>query len=304
MLRIFTTFLTLFAASQAGAVDAGLTSNNLKQVSFVEDTGDVQRISSAKSLRTYSQKIPAIACFLHLGINVSDNRALLEKARAGFDRKLSALRNGDADMGIIGGEERKKTLVRIDNVDAFWSMMNGAVDALISDSTDMSAVAQVKGSYIEFFELTDLLVTEVSGQYANPSVLDKSQAMRLNVVGRSATMTQKIAKNACMIAVYPEDDVFKERLSEAAGIYELSLTALLNGMPELGIQPAPTPEIADALVGLQSDWADMKYKIETLLSGEALSDDAKGELFKLVLKDMAKIDELVVAYEEYADYDY
>lgn len=296
-LVVFVSSSGLWASEGAGEVPV--------LASFAEDTtGDVARIGAAKTLRTFSQKIPTIACFLYNGIDVSENRERLEAAGYTFERKLSALRDGDDDLGIIGGETRRKTLARLDQVDELWSEMEGAVTKLIAAPEDASALALVKGRNIEFFEVTDLLVTEVSGQYANPSILDKGQALRLNIVSRTSAMTQKIAKNICMSVTYPDAPEFKERLQDAAGIYAASLTALRHGMPEMGIQAAPTPEIEVELDRLVESWGALKPDVDAVLQGEILSGDAKADFFTKIVVDMGAIEELMFAYKEYAKYDY
>lgn len=275
------------------------------QVSFVEDeTGDVARIGAAKTLRTFSQKIPTIACFLHNGIDVEENRRLLVGARDKFQLKLSALRDGNAEMGIVGGETRRKTIARIDDVASLWSEIDTAVTTLIESPEDQSAAGLVKGRNVDFFDVTHILVTEVSGQYSNPAIIDKAQALRLNIVSRTATMTQKIAKNVCMSVTYPDAPEFKERLQEAANIYGASLSALRNGMPEMGLQAAPTPEIDAELGTLLASWSDLKPGVDAVLAGQSMAPDAKSELFARIVVDMNKIEALMFAYKDYAKYDY
>lgn len=289
----------------AGAAHAGeKTPSNVEFLStFAEDTGDVVRIESAEYLRTYSQEVAAAACFLYNDIDPTLSRELLREARKGFDLRVDALLNGNPALGIIGGEERRKTIVKIEEVAAMWQDMAAAVDALLADNGDAAAVGVIKAQNMALFEKTDILVTEVEAQYSNPSVLTQANALVLEIVGRQAMMTQKIAKNACKVFTGVGTDEVIAELQSSKQIYEISLDALLNGMPELGIQPAPTAEIADALIRVQSDWKTVRPIMDRLVEGEAVDRDTQVFLFKHMVEEMVRLEDISHAFVEFSRYD-
>lgn len=265
---------------------------------------DVLRINSAKVVRTYSQKIPALGCFLYNQIDPAANAEILSAADADVVRRLVALRDGDADLGILQPEKRRKTLERIARVDEIWQDISAAVATLVDNPADETAIKTLKGRNLELFEVSDLLVTEISGQYANAQVMDKANAMRLNVVGRAAATTQKIAKNVCMAVTYPDEEIYSERLTETAQIFENSLKALRNGLPELGIQPAPTPEIAEMLDVALKNWSDIRPEVDLVIAERSMTGDDKLALFRQLKADMMLLDEIALAYKAYAQYAY
>ena len=293
----------LAIGSQANADEKTVSDVELV-ATFAEDTGDVVRIESAEYLRTYSQEVAAAACYLYNDIDASLSRELLIEARQGFDKKWNALMNGDETLGIIGGEQRKKTIVKLESVNAVWSDMAQAVDALTANPSDSAAVNIIKSTNMELFELTDLLVTEVSAQYSNPSVLVQADALKLELVGRQAMMSQKIAKDACKIFTGNESPEIKENLSTSKAIYEATLGALLNGMPELGIQPAPTPEIASALETIQADWSSVRPILDTLVAGGMVERDQQVYLFKHLVEEMVRLEDLSHSYVDHYEYNY
>lgn len=292
----------LLAASQVMA--ANIDAKVVPAATFAEDTGDVIRIEAAEYLRIYSQEVAAAACFLYNDIDATLSRELLIESRAGFDKKLNALYNGDPSLGIIGGEKRRKTIAKLDTVAAVWTDMAAAVDALILDGSDQSAVTLIKNTNMELFELTDILVTAVSAEYSNPSVIVQADALKLDIVGRQAMMTQKIAKDACKIFTGNTAAFLKDNLKRSMSIYEASLDALLNGMPSLGIQPAPTPEIASALESIKADWTGTRPILDTLVSGEAVSKDQQVYLFKHMVEEMVRLEDLSHAYVDHSKYNY
>lgn len=289
-----------FAGTAAFASDAELVPAS----TFAEDTGDVVRIESAEYLRTYSQEVAAAACFLYNDIDPVFSRDLLKEARDGFDLRWNALMNGDTSLGVIGGEARRKTQVKLSAVGEVWREMATAVDTLMADPSNSDAVDHIKANNLKLFDLTDLLVTHVSAQYSDPSILMQVDALKLEIVGRQAMMTQKIAKDACKIFTGDDRQVLKDNLSRSMGIYEASLDALLNGLPELGILPAPTPEIAKALEAIQADWRETRPVLDTLVSGETIDRDTQVFLFKHMVEEMVRLEDLSHSYVEFSRYSY
>ncbi|MEM7718256.1 MAG: type IV pili methyl-accepting chemotaxis transducer N-terminal domain-containing protein [Pseudomonadota bacterium] len=295
--------LSLSSGAFATSVMAG-EAEVIPASTFAEDTGDVLRIEAAEYLRIYSQEVAAAACFLYNDIDPSLSRELLIESRKGFDKKWNALVSGDETLGIIGGEKRRKTIAKLENVGAVWSGMATAVDALIADATDSNAVNVIKSTNMELFELTDILVTEVSAEYSNPSVIVQADVLKLEIVGRQAMMTQKIAKDACKIFTGNTDQVLKENLTRSMAIYDASLDALLNGMPSLGLQPAPTPEIAASLESIKADWSGTRPILDALVTGATVSDDQKVYLFKHMVEEMVRLEELSHAYVDHSQHNY
>ena len=204
----------------------------------------------------------------------------------------------------MNAEDRQKTLERISTTDEIWKDVSEAVTVLLEDPSNEAAIAALKGRNKELFEVTDLLVTEISGQYANPNTIDKSNAWRMNIVSRASATTQKIAKNLCMAVTYPDDPQFTADLADAAQVYETSLRALRDGMPELGVKAAPTPEIAAKLDDALNSWNRQKPGVDTIIETQTASKDAKRTLFAGMLENMEIMQDVALAYKDYAKYDH
>ena len=304
MNRIFFFACTIAFAGQAYAASDQTTNLGATPASFAEDTGEVIRIESAEYLRTYTQEVAAAACYLYNGIDNTLSSELLQEARDGFDLKLDALINGNEALGIIGGEQRRKTLVKLEKLKAEWADMAAATDALLADPTNSDAVNVIKARNMELFHMTDILVSDIEAQYANPAIIVQANVLLLEIVGRQAMMTQKIAKDACKIFTGNDSQEIKDLLKGSVSIYEASLDALLNGLPELGIQPAPTPEIAQRLQDVQSDWATVRPIVDTLTSGGSVDVETQKYLFKHMVEEMVRLDELSHAYAAHSKHLY
>lgn len=272
-------------------------------VSYAEDTGSAERIESGEYLRTYSQEIAAAACFLYNGVEVDLSQELLTEAREGFDLHLDALMNGNEDLGIIGGERRRKTFVKLQAIGEKWTPMAEAVDRLLEAHDDPVSIATIKSENLVLLDMTDILVSDLEGQYADPAELLQVDVLMLEVVGRQAMMTQKIAKNACKIWSGNDSAEVRDDLTESVSIYEVSLNALLHGMPEVGLLPAPTEEIASDLSHLLTDWSEIRPTVDSVMSGSVERDELIS-LFRHMADEMHKLEELAHKYVVFSKHEY
>ena len=273
-------------------------------VSFAEDTGEVARIESAEYLRTYTQEVASAACFLYNDIDTGLSSELLRESRVGFEKRLNALIHGNEELGIIGGEQRRKTALKLTKIGEEWAPIADAIDALLADPGNSQAVDVIKAKNMDLFEMTDIIVSDIEAQYANPAIIVQADVLLLEIVGRQAMMTQKIAKDACKVFTGDQSQEVKDLLQGSVQIYEASLDALLNGMPSLGIQPAPTPEIAEQLTAIQSDWATVRPIVDTLVQGGSVDRETQVYLFKHMVEEMVRLEELSHAYVQHSKYIY
>ncbi len=291
---IFATLATPLAAAEIDK--AALT--NVKPVisTLAGDTGSAERIESAEYLRVYSQEVAAAACYLYNDIEAELSVEMLEETITGFDLHIDALLHGNEELGIIGGEPRRKTIIKMEEVKSAWMPISLAAKALAENPRDTDAVQVIKAENMALFELTHVLVSDLEGEYSNPAELMQSDVLTLEIVGRQAMMSQKIAKFACQMFTGDTSEQVKAGLKEAIRLYEVSLNALINGMPEVGIQPAPTEEIKTALTHVLEDWHEMRPELEGLLNGEEMSRDRQIELYRHMIDEMHELEEVAHAY--------
>ncbi len=297
---IFAICAACFAFPAVANQPAELT---LWDASYYESIGAAERIESGEYLRTYSQEVAAAACFYHNGIDTVRSVELLQEARAGFYLHLDALENGNADLGIIGHEERRKTIAKLDEIKTTWMKVDDAIAQLLADHSNKKAVAHIKDTDARLLRMTDLLVTSLQAEYANPVELLQVDVLMLEVAGRQSLMTQKIAKYACKLASGRDTETIRENLADAMSIYEVSLNALLNGMPEVGLRPAPTKEIASALQAVQEDWSVTRPVVQSVIDG-TYDTNALKFLFQHMADEMHKLEEITHLYVDFSKHQY
>jgi hypothetical protein len=271
-----------------------------QQIQFVEDTGSANRIVAASYLRTFSQEIPAAVCHLHQGIDVEEATELLIFSVATFDAIALALLDGNEAMGIIGGETRRKTIVELEALIAIWEPVHDAALAVLADPSDAAAAAIVYDSTDVMLEKTYHFLSEIEGEYANPVEVLQSDVMLLEVSGRMAAMTQRMAYEACRVWSGDGTDELISELEKTIQIFEASMGALSNGMPELGVKPPPTPEIAQGLDVVAADWSTIRGYLDQVLSGAAVSVEVREDLYHQLAVKLHKVEEIEGLYQAFS----
>ncbi|MEM9787467.1 MAG: type IV pili methyl-accepting chemotaxis transducer N-terminal domain-containing protein [Pseudomonadota bacterium] len=300
--------LTFPVAMQADAAAVGTASTIMKdgrlalteQIQFVEDTGAANRIVAGDLLRTLSQEIPAAVCHLHNNVDVAEATELLSTSIAKFDAVSLALLNGNEAMGIVGGEQRYKTVVELEALIETWEPKREAAMKILADATDAEAAQIVYDSADEMLEKTYHLLSELEGEYANPVELLASDMMLLEVSGRMAAMTQRMAYEACRVWSGDGDAHALAELDESISIFEASMDALSNGMPSLGVAAPPTPEIAANLEAVASDWEILSDYLAEVRSGADVGLEVREDLYHRLALKLYKVEELEVLYQDYS----
>ncbi|MGL6209865.1 MAG: type IV pili methyl-accepting chemotaxis transducer N-terminal domain-containing protein [Paracoccaceae bacterium] len=295
--------IALFAATGSGyALPATAQDTLIQQVKLeIEDVGANARLDYSGRLRLFSQKIAADACYFASGLDTENAKALLIDAVAQFDRYIIALRDGDTDLGIIGPEKRSKTIKQIEITLALWAPYKAAGEALVAGVDAEKNLAFIAEQNTALLDQAIILASDINGEYANPAEMTQANAMMLDIAGRQRMLTQKMSKEACGVETSNPAFGTVEQLHGTMEMFDASLMALLNGMPDAGIIPAPTPELVASLQAAIDLWAPIKAELLIVEEvGTETADDAKIDLFnrlESLREDMKKI---TIQYREFA----
>ncbi|MFQ6549519.1 type IV pili methyl-accepting chemotaxis transducer N-terminal domain-containing protein [Aestuariibius sp. 2305UL40-4] len=287
--------------AQAGQHD-GTIDNLVVRAQLVEDIGASERVNYSGKLRMLSQRIAAASCIMTAGIEPELSRDVLAAAAAEFEKIANGLRNGDADLNMIGAEERRKTLVALDTLDAEWAPIRAAVDEMLGGGDVAEQNAIVAERNLPLLKAAVKLVSEISGEYSNPAEMMQSDAMVIDISGRQRMLTQKMSKEACQIWSGTGSAETPDMLRKTMGLFDTSLNALDQGMPAAGIIPPPTEEIAAGLTALLEDWAGIKAVLEEVAAGAQLDGAGKAALFgdlNTALRDMNAVVGLYTSFAKH-----
>ena len=129
--------------------------------------------------------------------------------------------------------------------------------------------------------------------------MTQSDAFLIKIASRQKMLTQKMSKDACEIWTGYHAELGRADLEETMVIFENSLLALRDGLPDAGVVKAPTPEIAADLASILARWDIIRGNLDLLLAGEELNEDQKYEIFHDFNIELEEINHLVHDYKVY-----
>lgn len=299
-------FIALLGSSAMGipntaSAEQSSQSNIVKQVRMDVESDGADRIRLASQLGTLTQQVAAASCALTSDVDVEEAREVLEYATKTFDHYIAALRHGDDSLHILGPETRRRTLEDIDHVEEEWQVVHVAIDAVLADGHDVESAHVIDDHNLKLLELTTILASDISSQYAHPYEISAADLMMIEIAGRQRMLTQRMAKDACEVwtGYHAEEGI--EDLKKTTAMFETSLKALRFGMPEAGLQAAPNDVIREDLDKLLARWQIIKGNLDTLVAGGVLDEDQKYEVFHDLEVELLDLDHLLHDYKEYAE---
>jgi hypothetical protein len=268
---------------------------------YGDESDGADRIRLAGQLPTLTQQVAAASCALTSDVDVEEAHDVLEAATQKFDRYLAALRHGDEELHVLRPEERRLTLEDIDHVEAEWQAIHGAIDAILVDGHDVESAHIIDDHNLKLLELTNILASDIAGQYAQPFEISTGDLQLMELAGRQRMLTQKMAKDACEIWTGYHAEEGRADLVEAMVIFENSLNALRFGFPAAGIVEAPNDAIRADLDALLERWGVISVNLQTLVDGGELNEDQKYEVFHDLEVELDDLDHLIEDYRDHAE---
>lgn len=282
------------------AVCALAATPDVAMASGWKDVGASERIDSSGRLNMLSQRIAASTCNIEANVEPVISRGILAGSRDEVDRIINAIEFGNARMKIIGAETRPATLKFIHSYRKTWDETHGAIDAIYDNAGNQESFELIERSNLDLNAAASYLTSEIAGQYSNPAELVQADAIMLDIAGRQRTRTQQMLKEACAIWSENTPDEAVKQLTATMQLYDVSLRALLDGMPDAGIKPAPTNAIKVKLETQLREWAEIKPMLDQVISGSALSDPEKTDLYLRLNEALIQTNDTMSLYTKYS----
>ncbi|WP_341367219.1 type IV pili methyl-accepting chemotaxis transducer N-terminal domain-containing protein [Yoonia sp. BS5-3] len=270
------TCIAVLLGLAAGATSVHADTNTPQ---FIEDTGASQRIDFSGKLRMLSQRIVAAGCNYAADIDPNISGPALGAAKEEFQMIVDALEFGNNDLGIIGPEERRRTLVGLSKLRELWGPAAASGATILADQGSPETVATFADQSAPLLDMAKLMVSQISAQYSDPTALLQADALVIDIAGRQRMLTQRMSKNVCLISSGLNVETALAELDATAQMFDTSLNALRYGMPEAGIKLPPNEEITAGLDVVISDWAILKPIVDRVLAGHSLDAEQRSIMF-------------------------
>ena len=274
MLRNMNTVVGLYTVAQ-------------KEQGNIDDEGATERVNFSGKLRMLSQRVAAASCNLTAGIMPEQSQAMLTSAQAEFSKILQALEFGDADLRIRGQEKRRKTLEALAGVHQQWDPMNNAISSLVNNESVNENLALINQLNMPLLSAAKLLVSEISGEYTDPSVMMQSDALLIDIAGRQRMLTQKMSKESC--SLWSGQSEMADELKSTMKVFDTSLLALRKGLEGAGVRAAPTAEIMYGLDDIWVKWKDLEPTLQAASDGNSVDPELRADVSRkldVLLADM------------------
>lgn len=263
---------------------------------ITKDVGSSERVNLSGQLGTLSERITAAACNLSAGVAVTEAQAVLQISTHHFSRINKALLEGNRGFGILGVEARPRTLQAIEDLNAKWEPLQELANGMEAASHDTESVSSLADQSDPLQKEAQILVSEITGQYADPVALLHADALLLEIAGRQRMLANRASKDVCLIASDVKDAEAMEQLENTVQLFETSLNALQFGLESVGVRPPPNAAIAAGLAKVSEDWDTIRPLIDQTLAGDDLSDDVRAQMFLAFLGIEARMNNVVTQY--------
>lgn len=255
------------------------------------------RLNIAGRQRMLIQRVVKSACFSSLGIERMMYRSAMADSQNLFVASLNALQNGDTELGL--SQEVSATLLEsLAEISTDWSSLSTLADSAISPegiSTDALANLDVVG--LDLLAGANTVVQDVLQVYGEqlddlPLVLSIS----IDVAGRQRMLSQKMAKEFCLIdaGVAPLEN--QSNLAESISIFTATLAGLQNGLPGMVI-PAPNYDIRQKLREVASLWMPIEGVLQAVADGGEITDSDRAAVVNNMDAVLKAMNEAVEMYE-------
>ncbi|MBL1434617.1 MAG: type IV pili methyl-accepting chemotaxis transducer N-terminal domain-containing protein [Rhodobacteraceae bacterium] len=255
------------------------------------------RLNIAGRERMLIQRVVKSACFSSLGIERMVYRSALVASQSLFVGSLNALQNGDSEFGL--SKERSATLLeKLADISSNWTTLSTLADRATSPegiSTDTLANLDALG--LDLLDDANSIVQGVSQIYGEQlDDLPLIISISIDIAGRQRMLTQKMAKEFCLIdaGVAPFEN--RSNLTETMDIFNTTLVGLQNGLPGMVI-PAPNYDIRHKLREVASRWVPIEGVLRTVANGGEITDDDRAAVVNNMEAVLKAMNEAVQMYE-------
>lgn len=255
------------------------------------------RINIAGRQRMLSQRMSKAACFAHIGVDVEAHKAMLDGAVSQFALSHKALRYGDADLGLKA-EEVPATIAALALVDREWNNFSETIESIAAEkrkTRDQIAALDAAGLSLAS-NMNDAVFSIVSGYGDLLDDLPIIQSITIDITGRQRMLTQKAAKEFCLIEYGVDADANRANLAETITLFSDTLEALINGVPGM-VNAPPNDAVLAKLNEVKAEWAAPYAMLLDISNGAQACCEQPREISAQTEKVLVLLNEAVKMYE-------
>ncbi|BHH82355.1 type IV pili methyl-accepting chemotaxis transducer N-terminal domain-containing protein [Desulforhopalus sp. 52FAK] len=253
--------------------------------------------------RMLSQKMSKEVALIKLNYKKDENLANLKATSALFDKTLKGLRDGDEGLKLPATESRR-ILRQIDQkITPLWGPFYATIQEITAagDVTDEQLDAIAVNNLPLLGEMNKCVKLYEKDAAKAGMKSDPGLAVTINLAGKQRMLSQKMSKEFLLIAAGYKVDDNKLSLQETSGLFERTLTGLLDGDATLDLPGTKDEGIRAQLVKVQGLWTEFKPGVEfAAKSTDTIPEDKVAGLAEQNLPLLKEMNKAVGMYEALA----
>jgi len=258
-----------------------------------------RKINLAGRQRMLTQRLAKAACYIASFSDVDRHGVMLAQAIDLFAKSHRVLRQGSMELGVQA-TTNPQVLDLLSAQEKNWRLIDFGAH-LLADLPHVPGlgVDLIARYNLELLEQADRVVGLLEAQTGEAS--DTVGGRLVNIAGRQRMLTQKAAKEFCLIAYGIDPVENRNRLRQSVETFDEALTVLREGDPERGLEAVSDMDVGLQLNGIQGQWSRLSpVLLNVAQGGQASSADFKlvGRLSEALLQDSDDVVALLVDYFE------
>ena len=256
------------------------------------------RLDLAGEMRTETQTMARLACYIGAGFHEEAHRAMLQETLAKFEAARQALKDGDAARGLTG-EINPRILASMAELSRGWPVLSARLNAVVNgEALAPSGIAALDLESLALLEKADALSNRIAS--VNGEALDNLpliMSLSIDMAGRQVMRTEKAAKEACLIGTGVEVAQNRQALETTVKVFSATMDALIEGYPGMIVR-APSLEIKSLLEEAREIWAAPKAALVMLYSTGEITDADRMTIGAGLEQVAAKLRDAAALYQE------
>ncbi len=262
---------------------------------YAADDGN-QRINLSGRLRMLSQRIPGMACNNAAGIEPDASQTNLATAVEEFSLILAGLEVGDVDLDIFGPEESRRVLGGIKQLRARWEPFQTQALVVLEEQGSGRAVDELAAASLPLLRDAQVLVGRIVERHYDRVLTIQSETFTIDFAGRQRMLAQQMSKNICLIHSQDDSAQALEELKKGYTLFDATLDALQQGMPQVGVSAPPNQTVIDGLQVVDDAWVALQPRLQDAMAGVTFDDATRVQLFHDLNALTGKMNEAVKMY--------
>ncbi len=254
-------------------------------IAFADTASGVaqSRLDLAGDLNVLVHEASASVCMINAGVAVEEEIATLADARTSFNLTLAALNTGEAEAELA-------------QIEAAWRPLDGAMSMILAGDDPAAYTKMLSDGHASLEFATLQLLDKTANDYQHEDGVTMSDVLTVDIAERQEVFVQQLKQQACLMAADTVSTDLIEDFATTTMVFEKSLAALTDGVPEMGIVKSDSFEVNQVLAIAAYDWQRAAPLLDNIALNGAASVDELAQLRRVTTVLGDRMDLLVDYY--------